>query len=179
MATVGRCDHSATQPISVSAFRDYALLALLVGCALRRRELASLAYRGSRDAGERLRSSPICNSLLPKCVGHNLRVLDRVKGWPTREWYLRAALEYGWSQNVLIHMISGQLHKSKARLQRTSSERCRRPDQIWQSRFCAIRTTFDFLTVSLLLPRTSKEKRLPEQWEPVGLENLSFVLYGK
>ena len=26
------------------------------------------------------------------------------------EWYLRAALEHGWSQNVLVHMISGQLH---------------------------------------------------------------------
>jgi hypothetical protein len=28
--------------------------------------------------------------------GHNLRVLDRIKDRPTREWYLRAALEYGW-----------------------------------------------------------------------------------
>ncbi len=27
-----------------------------------------------------------------------------------REWYLRAALEHCWSQNVLVHMISGQLH---------------------------------------------------------------------
>jgi predicted nuclease of restriction endonuclease-like (RecB) superfamily len=42
--------------------------------------------------------------------GHNLRVLDRIKDRPTREWYLRAALENGWSQNVLVHMISGQLH---------------------------------------------------------------------
>jgi hypothetical protein len=32
--------------------------------------------------------------------GHNLRVLDRIKDRPTREWYLRAALEYGWSQNI-------------------------------------------------------------------------------
>ena len=43
--------------------------------------------------------------------GHNLRVLDRVKDRPTREWYLRAALQHGWSQNVLVHMISGRLHK--------------------------------------------------------------------
>jgi predicted nuclease of restriction endonuclease-like (RecB) superfamily len=34
--------------------------------------------------------------------GHNVRVLDRVKDRPTREWYLRAALEHGWSQNVLV-----------------------------------------------------------------------------
>lgn len=42
--------------------------------------------------------------------GHNLQILDRLKDRPTREWYLRAALEHGWSRNVLIHMISGQLH---------------------------------------------------------------------
>ncbi len=43
--------------------------------------------------------------------GHNLRVLDRIKDRPTREWYLRAALENGWSQNVLVHMISSELHE--------------------------------------------------------------------
>jgi predicted nuclease of restriction endonuclease-like (RecB) superfamily len=47
--------------------------------------------------------------------GHNLRVLDRVKGWPTREWYLRAALEHGWSQNVLVHMIAGRLHEREGK----------------------------------------------------------------
>ena len=33
---------------------------------------------------------------------HNLSVLDRIKDGPTRECYLRAALEYGWSQDVLV-----------------------------------------------------------------------------
>lgn len=47
--------------------------------------------------------------------GHNLRVLDRVKDRRTREWYLRAALEHGWSQNVLVHMISGQLHERQGK----------------------------------------------------------------
>jgi predicted nuclease of restriction endonuclease-like (RecB) superfamily len=47
--------------------------------------------------------------------GHNLRVLDRVKDRPTREWYLRTALEHGWSQNVLVHMISGQLHRREGK----------------------------------------------------------------
>ena len=55
--------------------------------------------------------------------GHNLRVLDRIKDRPTREWYLRAALEYGWSQNILVLQISGRLHeregKSLTNFQRT------------------------------------------------------------
>ena len=55
--------------------------------------------------------------------GHNLRVLDRIKDRPTREWYLRAALEYGLSQNILVLQISGRLHeregKSLTNFQRT------------------------------------------------------------
>ncbi len=47
--------------------------------------------------------------------GHNVRVLDRIKDRPRREWYLRAALEHGWSQNVLVHMILGQLHEREGK----------------------------------------------------------------
>ena len=47
--------------------------------------------------------------------GHNLRVLDRVKDRRTREWYLRAALEHGWSQNILVHMIAGRLHEREGK----------------------------------------------------------------
>jgi predicted nuclease of restriction endonuclease-like (RecB) superfamily len=47
--------------------------------------------------------------------GHNVRVLDRVKDRTTREWYLRAALAQGWSQNVLVHMISGRLHEREGK----------------------------------------------------------------
>jgi hypothetical protein len=45
----------------------------------------------------------ILQSLIAKLPWrHNLRVPDRIKDRPTREWYLRAALEYGWSQDVLV-----------------------------------------------------------------------------
>jgi predicted nuclease of restriction endonuclease-like (RecB) superfamily len=47
--------------------------------------------------------------------GHNIRVLDRIKDRPTREWYLRAALEYGWSQNVLVLQISSRLHEREGK----------------------------------------------------------------
>jgi len=40
----------------------------------------------------------ILQSLIAKLPwGHNLRVLDRIKNHHIREWYLRTALEYGWS----------------------------------------------------------------------------------
>ena len=47
--------------------------------------------------------------------GHNLRVLDRIKDRPTREWYLRAALEYGWSQDVLVLQIKSRLHEREGK----------------------------------------------------------------
>ncbi|HEY1253238.1 MAG TPA: DUF1016 N-terminal domain-containing protein [Terracidiphilus sp.] len=42
--------------------------------------------------------------------GHQTLLLDRIKDRTTREWYLNAAVENGWSQNVLIHQISTRLH---------------------------------------------------------------------
>ncbi len=38
--------------------------------------------------------------------------LDRIKDRATREWYLRAALEYGWSQDVLVLQIKGSRQKN-------------------------------------------------------------------
>jgi predicted nuclease of restriction endonuclease-like (RecB) superfamily len=47
--------------------------------------------------------------------GHQTRLLDRIKDRPTREWYLRAAVEHGWSQNVLVHHISSRLHERQGK----------------------------------------------------------------
>ena len=44
-------------------------------------------------------------ALLP--WGHLRLLLDRVKEPEARQWYLQAALEHGWSRNILAHMISG------------------------------------------------------------------------
>jgi len=47
-------------------------------------------------------------ALLP--WGHLRLLLDQVKEPETRQWYLHAALEHGWSRNVLSHMIATRLH---------------------------------------------------------------------
>lgn len=43
--------------------------------------------------------------------GHNLMLLSKIKDVNEREWYAKAAIEHGWSRNVLIHQIETQLHK--------------------------------------------------------------------
>jgi predicted nuclease of restriction endonuclease-like (RecB) superfamily len=49
--------------------------------------------------------------------GHNLRVLDLVKGRKEREWYIRQAIEHGWSRNVLVHQIESGLYRRQGKAQ--------------------------------------------------------------
>lgn len=41
--------------------------------------------------------------------GHQVRILDSVKDNAQREWYIRQAVQNGWSRNVLVHQIESKL----------------------------------------------------------------------
>jgi predicted nuclease of restriction endonuclease-like (RecB) superfamily len=43
--------------------------------------------------------------------GHNVRILDKVKDAPVREWYARQTIEHGWSRDVLVHQIESRLYE--------------------------------------------------------------------
>ncbi len=47
--------------------------------------------------------------------GHNLRLLDRIKGSLEREWYVRATIEHGWSRAILDHQIDSDLYRRHGR----------------------------------------------------------------
>jgi predicted nuclease of restriction endonuclease-like (RecB) superfamily len=80
--------------------------------------------------------------------GHNVRVLDRIKDRPTREWYLRAALEHGWSQNVLVHMISGQLHEREGKALTNFKRNLPPTDSDMAQQILRDRYNFDFLALA-------------------------------
>lgn len=88
--------------------------------------------------------------------GHQTRLLDRIKDRPTREWYLKAALENGWSQNVLVHHIAARLHERQGKAL-TNFSRALPPEgsdlakQILKDPY-----QFDFLT----LAASAKEREL-------------------
>lgn len=42
---------------------------------------------------------------------HNCVILDRIKDTPTREWYIRSTVEYGWSRSVLAIQLDSRLHE--------------------------------------------------------------------
>jgi predicted nuclease of restriction endonuclease-like (RecB) superfamily len=47
--------------------------------------------------------------------GHNIALLTKVKDSAEREWYARAAIEYGWSRAVLVHQIESKLYQRQGK----------------------------------------------------------------
>ena len=90
--------------------------------------------------------------------GHNLRVLDRVKDRPTREWYLREALENGWSQNVLIHMISTKLHARQGKALTNFVRTLPPPGSDMAEQILRDPYNFEFLTLADPLAESQLEK---------------------
>jgi predicted nuclease of restriction endonuclease-like (RecB) superfamily len=107
----------------------------------------SLKYM--RALAEAWPEEPIVQQLIAQLPwGHNVRVLDRIKDRPTREWYLRAALEHGWSQNVLVHMISGKLHDREGKALTNFKRNLPPPDSDMAQQILRDPYNFDFLTLA-------------------------------
>jgi predicted nuclease of restriction endonuclease-like (RecB) superfamily len=110
--------------------------------------------------------------------GHNLRVLDRIKDRPTREWYLEAALEYGWSQDVLVLQIKSGLHEREGKAL-TNFQRALPPtDSDMAEQVLKDPYNFDFLTVSERAKEREIERGLLEHLRDLLLElgrGFSFV----
>jgi predicted nuclease of restriction endonuclease-like (RecB) superfamily len=77
--------------------------------------------------------------------GHHMVLLDRLKDGLSREWYLRASIERGWSRNVLTRHISTQLREREGKALTTFSRTLPAEDsdltQQMRSRFGRARKT--------------------------------------
>src|SRR4051812_2703872 len=61
---------------------------------------------------------PIVQQLVAQIPwGHNVRLLDLVKDRTEREWYIKKAIESGWSRNVLVHWIESGLYQRQGKAQ--------------------------------------------------------------
>jgi predicted nuclease of restriction endonuclease-like (RecB) superfamily len=47
--------------------------------------------------------------------GHVVRLLQRIKDQGVRHWYVKKAIEIGWSRNILELQIDGQAHKRQGK----------------------------------------------------------------
>jgi hypothetical protein len=67
-------------------------------------------------------------------------LLDKLATRQERDWYAAAAVEYGWSRNVLAHQVASRLVERVGSGRRTSAPRCWRRTQSWRSSWCATPT---------------------------------------
>ncbi len=67
-----------------------------------------------------LESGSAGRPFLPQAVaelpwGHHVALLEKLKDSGERQWYSRAAIENGWSRNVLVHQIDSGLHRRQGK----------------------------------------------------------------
>ncbi len=84
-------------------------------------------------------------ALLP--WGHLRVLLDQLKDPALREWYLRAAVEYGWSRNVLVLQIKSRLHEREGKALTNFQRALPPPDSDLAEQVLKDPYNFDFLTV--------------------------------
>jgi predicted nuclease of restriction endonuclease-like (RecB) superfamily len=105
--------------------------------------------------------------------GHNVRVLDQIKDAGEREWYLRQAVQNGWSRNVLIHQIESNLFARQGSAPTNFSRTLPAPQSELAQQLIKDPYNFDFLTLGPEISERELELGLLEQ-----LRNF-FVELGK
>lgn len=58
---------------------------------------------------------------------HNIAILDKVKDFGQRVWYIKKAAQNGWSHSVLIHQIESDLYERQAVADKISNFESRLP----------------------------------------------------
>ncbi len=135
--------------------------------------------RYMRSLAEAWPEEEILQQLVAKLPwSHNVRVLDRIKDRPTREWYLRAALEYGWSRDVLVLQIKSGLHEREGKALTNFPRALPPPDSDMAEQILKDPYNFDFLTVTATAREREIERGLLTHLRDLLLElgrGFSFV----
>jgi predicted nuclease of restriction endonuclease-like (RecB) superfamily len=92
---------------------------------------------------------PIVQQLVAQLPwGHNVRLLDKVSSMEERLWYVRGAIEHGWSRNVLeIHIESG-LYRRQGKALTNFQRTLPAPQSDLAQQLLKDPYNFDFLTLS-------------------------------
>jgi predicted nuclease of restriction endonuclease-like (RecB) superfamily len=85
-------------------------------------------------------------ALLP--WGHLRVLLDQLKDREEREWYLRAAVEYGWSRNALVLQIKSGLREREGKAITNFQRALPPPDSDLAEQVLKDPYNFDFLMVT-------------------------------
>ena len=107
-------------------------------------------------------------ALLP--WGHNVRLLDAVKAPEERAWYVRQAIEHGWSRNVLVHQIDSNLFARQGSALTNFSRTLPADQSELAQQILKDPYTFDFLSLGPEMLERDLERGLIEHLRSLILE---------
>jgi predicted nuclease of restriction endonuclease-like (RecB) superfamily len=102
--------------------------------------------------------------------GHNVRILEMVKAPEKREWYIRQAVESGWTRNVLVHQIEGDLHRRQGRAVTNFQRTLPAPQSELAQDLLKDPYNFDFLTLGTEMLERDLERGLIDHLRDLILE---------
>lgn len=79
---------------------------------------------------------------------HNCVLLDKVKSQDERLWYIRAAIQNGWSRNVLVMQIEGGLYRRQGKALTNFQATLPKPQSDLAQQLIKDPYNFDFLTLA-------------------------------
>lgn len=79
--------------------------------------------------------------------GHHSELMAKVKDPATRKWYMQAAIENGWSRNILLMQIETAAHHRQGRATTNFAKRLPPPDSDLVQQTLKDPYLFDFLTL--------------------------------
>lgn len=113
-----------------------------------------------------------CNSCCKIPWGHITHLLDKTESNDSREWYVRATIENGWSRAVLVHQIESRLYERQA-LSGTVSNFSRtlpEPESELAQQALKDPFIFDFITAQQSRSECDIEEQMAENVTKVLLE---------
>jgi predicted nuclease of restriction endonuclease-like (RecB) superfamily len=102
--------------------------------------------------------------------GHNVRIIDTVKNTEEREWYIRQAVQNGWSRNVLIHQVESNLFQRQGKALTNFSRTLPEPQSELAQQLIKDPYNFDFLTLGAEIAERDLERGLIKHLRNLILE---------
>jgi hypothetical protein len=93
--------------------------------------------------------------------GHHSELLAKVKDAATRQWYMQAAVRFGWSRNILLMQIETSAHLRQGKATTNFSERLPPPASDMAQQSLKDPYIFDFLTLANGFHERELETGLP------------------
>ncbi|MCL2657850.1 MAG: PDDEXK nuclease domain-containing protein [Betaproteobacteria bacterium] len=79
--------------------------------------------------------------------GHHVELMNKVKDPATRQWYIRTAIENGWSRNILLMQIETAAHRRQGKAASNFALRLPAPESDLVQQTLKDPYLFDFLTL--------------------------------